>query len=91
MPTPPQAQKTSVQTITRAEKQRTAVDRRQGGHTIAEIADELGVDQRTILRWIDAHVSAQVRPEHVDELRRREAARVDRAVMALWPRARGPV
>jgi hypothetical protein len=73
--------------VTYVERQRQALGLRQGGASYQQIADTLGYATRASAWKAVAAALRGVIVESVSELRALEADRLDRLLLAVWPRA----
>lgn len=68
-----------------------ALSLRQAGASFRDIASQLGVSRQQAYRDVDAALSelAELQREKTEKLRALELARLDRLLLAVWPRAQG--
>lgn len=80
--------KASKRRLTARERERQALELRMAGGTYAQIAEALEISQtgayKAVMRALDK--LNQKTLENAEQLRRLELERLDRAVLAVWPK-----
>jgi DNA-binding CsgD family transcriptional regulator len=86
--------RTSARTLLARQREQQALELRLGGASYARIGEALGMTAGGAYKAVDRLMARQEAEseEQTDKLRRLEAARCDRLLVGLWPRAlRGDV
>lgn len=78
--------KTSVRRIEAVEKRRRALELRKAGATYATIAQTLGFASHAGAYKTVMIAFAEIKAEHVEEVRTLELLRLDQMLIAIWPK-----